>query len=145
MHLEKYKTVADHDYLSYKFFSVGPKGIIKKGIQYKKIKEDVYNLAFGDWNEQEQKIDDTVRSNNNDRDKVLATVAATVIDFISHHPKKAIFAIGATVSRTRLYQMGIHANWQQIDKLFIIMGFINGEWEVFVKGRNYEAFLLKAK
>jgi hypothetical protein len=145
MNLEKYAIESDERHLTYEFFSKGPKGVIKKGILYEEIKKNVFNLGFGDWNDHDKTIDDNVRSNNNDRDKVLATVAATVIDFVRHHPTALIVAKGATSSRTRLYQMSILANWQQISELFNIEGFRNGKWEVFKKGRNYEAFSIQAK
>jgi hypothetical protein len=37
----------------YKFESIGPKGIIKKIVQYTPVRgigKDLYNLSFGDWN-----------------------------------------------------------------------------------------------
>jgi hypothetical protein len=145
MNLEKYSVVSDSGHITYEFLSEGPKGTIKKVVFYQKVEENVFNLAFGDWNEQTQKINDNARSNNKDMDKVLVTVASTVIDFIKHHPQAIILAEGFSPSRTRLYQIGIRANWQEIGKLFDIAGFREGQWEFFEKGRNYKAFSLKAK
>lgn len=54
-----------------------------KYVIYYKLEEDLFNLAFGDWNSELQRIDDTKRSNNGDREKILATVAATAIDFVN--------------------------------------------------------------
>jgi len=145
MNLEKYSVVSDSNHVTYEFLSEGPKGTIKKVVFYQEVEKNVFNLAFGDWDEQAQKINDDARSNNKDMDKVLATVASTVIDFIKHHPIAVILAEGFTPSRTRLYQMGIQANWQEIGKLFKIAGFREGQWEFFEKGRNYKAFSLKTK
>jgi hypothetical protein len=47
----------------------------KKVISYERVTENLYNLAFGDWNEGRQRVDDSARNNNGDRDKVLMTVA----------------------------------------------------------------------
>lgn len=145
MNLEKYSVVSDNNHVAYEFLSEGPNGTIKKVVFYQEVEENVFNIGFGDWDEQEQKINDSARSNNRDMNKVLATVASTVTDFIKHHPKAIIFAEGFTPSRTRLYQLGIQANWKEIGKLFYIAGFREGEWEFFEKGRNYKAFSLKAK
>jgi TRAP-type uncharacterized transport system substrate-binding protein len=76
---------------------------------------------------------------------VLATVAATVIDFMEDHPDAIIIATGSTLSRTRLYQMGIAKVSDEINQGFEIQGYINNSWQPFQKGVNYSAFLLKAR
>ena len=86
-----------------------------------------------------------MRSNNRDRDKVLATVALTVIDFIKYHPDAVLLARGSTPARTRLYQIGILENLDEIGQLFDIIGFTDGTWQPITKGQNYEEFALKAK
>jgi hypothetical protein len=145
MYLERYTIISDNYHRTYDFFSVGPKGIIMKRVYYQEIRQGAFNLVFGDWNEREKKIEDDVRSNNNDRDKILATVAATVVDFIRFHPTATIFAIGFTSSRTRLYRMGIQVNWQQINESFNIKGFKDCKWEAFKKDQLYEMFSLRLK
>jgi len=145
MNLEKYSVVTDDEHLTYEFLSQGSKGTIKKIVFYQEIEDNVFNLAFGDWDEASQKINDKVRSNNDDRNKVLATVASTVIDFIKYHPDASIFAQGNTPGRTRLYQMGILTSWHEISKLFDIQGNFKGTWEAFEENKNYQAFLLNAK
>jgi hypothetical protein len=142
---ERYSVVSDNDHLTYEFLSEGPKGTIKKVVFYQEINDNLFNLAFGDWDETKQKIDDKIKSNNNDRNKVLATVALTAVDFIKYHPEALIFAEGSTPARTRLYQMGILANWRDINQSFDVEGFWNGKWESFEQHKNYQAFILKAK
>ena len=102
-------------------------------------------MSFGDWDENEQKVSDKSRSNNHDRDIVLATVASIVIDFMEFHPNALVFAKGQTPSKTRLYQMGINSSWHEISQLYDVEGHINGKWEPFNNKKNYEAFILKAK
>jgi hypothetical protein len=102
----------------------------------------VMNLAFGDWNEEEQKIDDSTVSNNNDRDKVLATVAYTILEFIENRGRYPIYAEGASPAKTRLYQMGINAHRAEIEACFLIFGRYNQEWIPFESGRNFDAFLV---
>jgi hypothetical protein len=145
MKLDKYPVISTNEHLTYEFLSEGPNGVIKKVVYFQEIDDDFFNLAFGDWNEGEHRIDDKARSNNNDRDKVIATVAFTVIDFMKYYPEARIIAKGSTPARTRLYQIGILANWHEISQLFIIEGFVNGVWLPVKKQRNYEAFLVRAK
>jgi hypothetical protein len=147
MNLDKYSIVARNDHMSYEFYSEGPKGLIKKVILYKKLDWDknIFSLGFGDWDEKTQNVDDKVTSNNSDRDKVLATVAATVLDFAKRNPGAIVYAEGATPSRTRLYQMGIRAHWSEINMQFDIRGYRQGEWETFHPGNNYEAFAVRIK
>src|ERR1700720_1414211 len=81
MKYPKYPVETTDDYRLYLFFSEGTKGRIAKGITYSQIEGNFFNLGFGDWNEELQELDDSSRSNNGDRDKVLATVASTALDF----------------------------------------------------------------
>ncbi len=145
MNLKKYSVVTDSNHVVYEFLSEGPNGTIKKVVFYQQIGDNLFNLAFGDWDEDEQKINDRIKSNNSDRDKVLATVASTAVDFVKYHPAAVILAKGSTASRTRLYQMGIIANREEIDRLFDLEASYGNAWEPFRPGRNYDSFVLKAK
>ena len=137
MNLPKYPVATSTPFL-YHFYSEGPQGSIKKAIIYAQIEDNLFNLAFGDWDEELRRINDSSRTNNQDRDKVLATVAFTALDFTNQFPDVEIFAEGTTAGRTRLYQM-------EINIFFKIEGFVNGEWELFLRGKNYEAFLISRK
>jgi hypothetical protein len=106
----KYQIRADDEHFLYEFYSEGPRGSIKKTVIYSQIEDNFFNLAFGDWNETLNKLDDSIRTNNGDRDKVLTTVASTAIDFTDRFPDAEIFTEGSTPARTRLYQMGINDN-----------------------------------
>jgi hypothetical protein len=82
--LEKYTIEADEDFLSYSFYRYGPKGKIKKVINFTPIPSlgvECYNLGFGDWNALHETIDDNIITNNDDTEKVLATVSAIALDF----------------------------------------------------------------
>lgn len=145
MHLTRYPARVNESHETYEFLSSGPKGTIRKVVKYTEIDPGIFNLAFGDWNEKDKAIKDNIRTNNADRDKVLATVASTVVDFIQHHPGVMVFAQGESAAKTRLYQMSINANWHEINLLFTIQGFKNGVWEYFDRSKNYEAFILMAR
>jgi len=145
MKYPKYPVIASDNYHVYSFYSEGPRGNIKKGIFFMQIGINLFNLGFGDWNEGIRDLDDSSRSNNGDRDKVLETVASTVLDFTNQFPDSKIFVEGSTSGRTRLYQMGIAINLLEINENFEVEGFCNDCWEPFQQGRNYEAFLIKRK
>jgi hypothetical protein len=134
MKKECYFLDADEKKENFIFFSEGPKGIIKKTIEYKKIGNKYYNLGFGDWDEINNVINDKSRTNNGDRDKVLATVASSVSIFMEYHPDALIFAVGEIPAKTRLYQIGINKHWAEISAQFSVQGFRNGFWVPFEPG-----------
>lgn len=145
MHQSRYPSMVNDRNDTYTFVSEGSKGNIKKVVVYTRISQGIYNLAFGDLDEEKQCLIDSSRTNNGDRDKVLRTVAATVIDFLNHYPGSSIFIQGESPSKTRLYQMGIRAYILIVEELFDIYGFAQGKWETMKTGKNYEAFFLKPK
>ena len=95
MNLEKYKLEFNPTKTAFEFISEGPKGSILKRIEYSKINvkgyKNFYNLGFGDVNSESDEINDVVVTDNQDRDKVLATVASTLFIFIKRYPKATIF------------------------------------------------------
>ena len=131
------------------FIAKGRKGAIKKVVRFTKMDTSTltyYNLGFGDWNEKENKIDDFIVSNNQDAERVLATVSATVVDFTNHHLEVFIFAQGSSASRTRRYQMGLNKYWEQIAPMFEVFGLVEDQGFLpFEKGKNYSAFIVKRK
>jgi hypothetical protein len=147
MEYERYEFEKGSSEFEYVFYSLGPKGRIKKVVNFEKIEDPGfrYNLSFTDWDEKLRQKSDEVVTNNQDRDKVLATVAVIAIDFILTHPDFIIIALGRTISRVRLYQMGITRVIDNLDPKFVIEGYLNNEWVSFEKGLNFEAFKLKIK
>jgi hypothetical protein len=149
MNLNVYKFSASDTFLDFEFESNGPKGKIRKIVRYSPQNAGgvtYFNLGFGDLNPKTGKIDDLAISNNQDREKILATIAATVLEFTQHFPDVIVYAKGSTPARTRLYQIGISANWSDIKLLLHVFGFEqNKGWEPFRKNVNYQAFLVKRK
>jgi hypothetical protein len=158
MQIEKYKTESTVDSLIYTFESVGER-VIRKVVEYTKlnpiyvglpIDTDVYNLAFGDWNDDISDYEDTVESKNGDMEKVLATVANTALKFWEEYPEISIFFQGSFVSgenpsRTRLYQMKINLYFRKISEQVNIRGYGEQGWEDFKNNKNYMAFLISQK
>jgi hypothetical protein len=100
---------------SYEFLSEGPKGTIKKVIRYQEVEPGLYNLAFGDWDKENQ------------------------------HPDVTLVAMGQTPAKTRLYQMGLSQHWKEVKGLYDVTGYRTNGWEAFTPGRNYDAFGIKTK
>jgi hypothetical protein len=116
---------------------------ISKLINYKlvpSVGRNIYSLEFGDYDETTRSLQVLSISNNGDRDKILNTVALTVLDFFEAHPDCMVIATGSTPARTRLYQMGISKNLHVIKTNLDVYGFTKSEWQPFQSNTNYEAF-----
>jgi hypothetical protein len=148
MNLERYTYFKRESYKEYSFYSEGPRGRVLKVVRFGRLSPKVafcYNLSFGDWSEDQQNIDDRSITNNGDTEKVLATVAAVVVDFTRIFPQAIIYAMGANPARTRRYQMGINKMLEEIEKIFYVYGRKDRLWETFRKNINYDAFLIQRK
>ncbi len=148
MNNPKYQYKSENKYQHFEFISEGSKGLIRKMVEYTPTGQDnVYNLAFGDYDETTKSINDLSVTNNGDSLKVLATVASTVYAFTEKYPNAWIFATGSTDARTRLYRMGITNNLAEIQKDFKVFGLrvTDDEWEKFIVGEDYSAFLITKK
>jgi hypothetical protein len=146
MNLPKYPLASSDKMMTFEFISEGPKGLIHKLVRFQPTNlKDVYNLAFGDKDHLTGEIDDTVISNNEDSEKVLATVVATVYAFTEKYPDTWIYATGSTKSRTRLYRMGITRFLSEVYEDFEVLGERNSNWETFQKDVEYEGFFVRRK
>ena len=146
MKLDHYQLEADNAFMAFQFVSEGPKGSIAKEIQFLKMDaKNAYNLAFGDKNTLNEDIDDKVISNNKDAQKVLATVAKSVLMFTKKYPEAWIFAEGGSPSRTRLYRMTVANNLEAIEKIFAVIGYVDGHWVRFQKNVFYDYLIFKRK
>lgn len=145
MQLSRYSYKTNNNFLDYEFNSIGPKGSIKKVVRFTQIGPNIFNLGFGDLEEQTGEISDIIVTNNNDSRKVLATVASTVHDFTLEYPETWVVAKGSTVSRTRLYRMGITNHWEEIKIDFEVFGLKDAAWHPFELRRDYEAFLIRRR
>jgi hypothetical protein len=144
LHKPKYLYKSEQSFNIYEFTSEGKNGLIRKMVEFQKTEaEGIFNLAFGDYDERTQAIDDLKVTNNGDSQKVLATVASIVFVFMEKHSRAMIYATGSTDTRTRLYRMGISTNIQEIKADFNVYGLrLEGLWEEFAIGEDYQAFLI---
>lgn len=144
---EQYAYLTNPNGLTFEFVSIGPNGHIKKAVRYtaKQSSNFIFNLGFGDLNEKTDELDDFKISNNGDREKVLATVAATVLEFTERFPHAFVYAKGSSPARTRLYQIAIMQNLKFIEEKLYVYGLKENTWHKFESDVNYEAFMVLRK
>ena len=136
MILPKYPLSASSQLMTFEFESEGKFGKDANLAAYQPTNlKGVYNLAFGDKNTETGQINDRVITDNGDRDKVLATVAATVYAFTDKYSDSWVYLIGSTKSRTRLYRMGIAKFFDELNQDFEVYGQLNDS------GKNLDATL----
>lgn len=146
MKLDKYSLKAEQSLTVFEFVSEGPKGMIRKLIQFQQTnRPNLYNLAFGDKNAQTGEIDDLAISNNGDTDKVLATVVAALYAFFEKYPDAYVYATGSTAARTRLYRMGITRFYDEVVEDFDLYGQVGDEFLVFEVDKEYDGFIAQRR
>lgn len=146
MKSSNYPLSAEDNLKTFEFISEGPNGLIRKMVQFTPTNlQGFYILAFGDKDSKTGELDDLAISNNNDTERILATVAATVYAFTDKYSDAWIYATGSTKARTRLYRMGINKYFSQARKDFEILGQTEKHWEAYEKDKDYDGFLVRRK
>lgn len=142
-----YKLQASSDRLQFEFVSEGPRGQIIKRIEYSYVEDlDFWNLGFGDYNPNIDRVDDQIISDNGDGRKVLATVAFSLQEFMIVRPSAIVFFTGSTEQRTHLYGWAISKYWQDISANFRVEGITEASEVVpFQSQQNYLGFLIHKK
>lgn len=146
MKLDKYALKAGREGDIFEFISEGRKGAIRKIIFFQETSEpNLYNLAFGDRDEQTGGINDLAVSDNGDTDKVLATVVAALYTFFERYPDAFVYATGSTAARTRLYRMGITRFYENVRQDFYLYGQEGEDFPEFELNKEYDGFLVRRK
>jgi hypothetical protein len=146
MKYEVYREIeAMDDFSAFDFVSRGKNGDILKRVMFTVTDEKkIYNLAFGDVDE-DNEINDHVITDNGDRNKVLATVVVIVEAYTRMFPDRWIYFRGSTTDRTRLYRMAIGLHLGELSSSYEIWALIDGRLELFSKDLKTNAFLIKRK
>ena len=152
-----YKTeliASNNKKIQYLFESKGPKSIIK-AIEYTPVaKRDgkvIYNLGFGDYDEENGNIFDDSNSNNGDMRKVFSTVLNTIPKFFNENENAAIWVQGSDSAsdykelcetnckkkckdicknfnrRIKTYRYYVDKNFVELSKEYIIFGLNDGK------------------
>lgn len=111
--------LANQEYDTFDFISVGKNGRIYKRIAFAPLRRHIFSLTFGDVTE-EGVIDDRNVSDNGDRDKILATIVRAINVYIGKYPKRWVYLTGSTPARNRLYRMVVNKHFEELSKLFEI-------------------------
>lgn len=143
---DRYEVEVDDSISLFEFVSEGKNGKIKKIVRYSPTNvRNMYNLGFGDKDDQTGMINDKVITDNGDSEKVLATVASTIYAFTARNPKIYVYITGSNDARTRLYRMGISKYLEEISEDFEVRGLQNNIWKPFKSNGSYKAFLVNRK
>jgi hypothetical protein len=139
-----YSFESSPDALVFEFDSISENKIIRKAVIYEDIHgyENLVQLGFGDITEHGE-IDFITVSRNKDRDKILATVAQTMVVFFEKYPNKKLYFRGSTDTRTRLYRSLISKFIEVVEPYFIVIGLKqDGTPEKFILNQDYNAFII---
>lgn len=133
--------------VKFRFTSVGSKGTIEKIIEFKRFKQNRWNLGFGDVKRKDWT--DDVISDNGDLRKVLQTVANAVHDFFDMFPNDEVVIIPLERQRKLLYNRIFKLRWHEIDLHFIVKAIVleqeNPKFEAYNPIKIYDYFILKLK
>ncbi|PSL24599.1 DUF6934 family protein [Dyadobacter jiangsuensis] len=156
MDLEHYE-IEKLDKRTYRFFSTGSKGKFEMRVKFTHVWKNTFNLGFGVLDPMTEILDDLIELRNGDSQKILATVANTVLIFLDLFPQVSVYATGSTRARTRLYQMGINRILPLLSN-YTVTGYKSkisrcenvgeatfsryGQWREIELGVEYDAFLI---
>jgi hypothetical protein len=127
----------------YTFFSEGVKGKIQKVIIFTLEKDGKWNLAFGDWENND--VDDKVMTNNQDVVKVIGTVAKVTYEFFDNYPDAIIVIKPVDEKRKKLYNIVFQRHYNALKEEFHILGINNDVEEVYSPEKMYDSFELFLK
>ena len=132
-----FEGIGDDGVYKYRFISTGDEDIIKV-ISISPITgtNNWYNLGFGNLENVggELVVNDTAEKNNNDYDKVLATVFMSALYFFQTRPDAVIAFFGNTVHKHRIYKQKISINLESLkENLSISGGFLNNTISIIEK------------
>ena len=145
MNVKPYAVSYDSKRITFGFESVSNRQIIEKIVLFSPLDETaaVFNLALCDLDENGELKDDIV-SNNDDVEKVMATMIIIIELFFEANPDKKVFFEGNSPARTRLYQIVINKTFDNLPS-FLIEGITENKVERFQKNKNYTAFFVSKK
>jgi hypothetical protein len=120
------------------FQSAGPRGVVIKIIRFTYIKENRWNLGFGDY--KRGQIDSSSITNNGDVVKVMNTVARAIHVFFEEYPDRIIEIRPVDEKRKRLYNQIFSRKWIQIQDKFVVFGLKNKSAMPYSPFEFYDSF-----
>lgn len=131
------------DGLLFSFYSVSEEKIVPKLVVYTPVDDLIYNLALVDVMP-DGSLADNVTTNNQDMNRVMATVIQTMLAFFEKYPDRLVYFQGSDDIRTRFYRILITRELEAARQLFVIYGkTAEQEYELFQIGQPYVGFLMQ--
>jgi hypothetical protein len=131
--------------LHFDFISEGKKGAVLKRVSFVEFEYGFFNMGLGDVDENTCEVTYLSITDNDDRDKVLATVAQIIDELFTLYPQHTIYFKGTSDSRTRLYQIAINHYFDELDSKFHVLGELEDKMTRFQRNTNYKSFLILKK
>lgn len=141
--MRKYKFTESSQGKVFKFLSIGPKGVIKKVVQFQEIEPGkVYNAAIAD--EVQGSLHYERQSNNGDILIIFSTLTAIVERFCFLHPEAIIFITSNDQQRINVYQWRLKRALQELKTRYTFFGQTEdgASWEAFQESKFYTAFFV---
>lgn len=151
MHEDRYQdiNISSGNY-AFTFVSEGRHGNLVKIVKFKRFENsNTYNLSLGTILN-DGSIDYKTISNNGDRNKLLATVAFIISQFLERYPGSSVYITGSDFRRTLLYHRVINYGYSALIQQFDIEGDLSdnddeSDFESFDPKKVYYAFLVQLK
>lgn len=133
-----YQYQIENDALRYTFVSEGPRPVTKLVVY---AETDQPNLLLADVGA-DGLPDYLSVSNNGDLERIMATVAQTLLAFFRHYPNATVAFSGNTPARIRLYQAVLAREIRAASTDFIILGLRKGLLELLQPNHTYDGFVV---
>jgi hypothetical protein len=145
--LKKYENSYIEENYVYSFDSQGVKGTILKLVAFQPMNLNEYNLALLDYDIENQVMNDTIVSNNQDMPMILATVINIIADFLKFKSDCLVFIIGNSEIRQKLYNRVVRNNLNDLTELYSIKGVLeSGDVELFSNVfKDYVSIIIEKK
>lgn len=128
----------------FKFESVGKKTIQKIVLFSATSEPNLFQLSLADILS-DGSFDFLNVSNNGDFEKVMATVAQTILIFFDQNPEAILAFTGSTPERTRLYRIILVRELAQLTNRFVVKGLTDSGLEAFESNHDYIGFVIYKK
>jgi len=104
-----------------------------------------YNLEFGDYSPDKNRIDDLAVTDNGDMRRVLKTVATTLETFFEEFPDQVVHVDGSDSVRRAYYLKLIRDYYDLIPPYFKVQGHANNGLEMFKAGSQYDFIVVSRR
>ena len=145
--LQAYPIEYGEDKLKFCFVSIGFAGEIVKLVSYDYYRSSLWNLSFGDANDDQTDFDYKVISDNGDMRKVMQTVFQTSLIFTDEYPNRKIYIEPVDRKRRVLYNRILQEKQTDIEQYFTIEGGFSNKIgnEPYNPLKMYDTFVVTRK